>query len=182
MKYDSRYSEDDNVYRWQGHAEDNDPACPYDQLPLAVQVFAQRVNDLLTRQEIQARQDATRVLADLLLHPRDADDMLEDFDIVLCVRFGLREDDAEWQLGDANLLCVHRHSLRAACDPQLAGGVRPANSGLWAGWPTQAPCPTFVSLMETSGIAWADLPRIGYVRRRLVVQTDHAPYPLDPTR
>lgn len=179
MKYDIRFSEDQNTERWQGEAEDRDPPCAFGELPPDVQAVALRVNAVLARLETEACREAAPWMAELRARTVSPDASLADFDIILSLRLGLRADDAEWERGDANLLCIYGYSLRAAHHRRLVEGIVPlADAGHWAGWPDAAPCRSFCLLMTEIGIAWSDLPRIASVARRLTVRLDSPAGPL----
>lgn len=176
MKYDSRYSEDQNTERWRGEAEDRDPEAPFDQQSPAIQAAALRLNHSLVQLEAETCVDIADIRATLHRRKYDPADRLEDFEILLTLIYGLRRDDPEWEAFDDNWLCVDSQSLYEVGDPATTKGFGlPVPDVPWAGWQGAPPCWTFVFLMESSGIAWADLPRIASVQRVLIVKTDDVP-------
>lgn len=180
MKYDMRFSEDQNTERWRGEAEDRDPEAPIERQSPAVQAVAQQLNQVLTQLEAAVCADIAATRAALYARKADPADRLEDFEILLTLNYGLRQDDPEWEAFDENWLCVESQSLYEVGDPSNTEGFGlPVPAVPWPGWQGAPPCWTFVLLMEASGIAWADLPRIASVQRVLIVKTDDAPIPLD---
>lgn len=176
MRHNSNCSEEENVRRWQRFAQLRGAQPPFGVLPPAVKLAAQCLNGTLVSIEAEVSREIGPTLETLLRRKQDNADPLEDFDVLLTLSYGLRRDDTEWEAEEENLLCVQTLPLYEGEDPRFEDGFgRPVRHCPWADWQGRAPCWTFILLMEYSGIAWNDLPRIASIQRTLIVKTDQAP-------
>lgn len=180
MKYNSTQSEEQNARLWRLYSQIQRKEQDYSRLPPEIQSAAQQLNELLTRIEAETQTRIGPTLRLLFARKDDANDPLQNFEVLLTLSYGLLPSDPDWDAqAEDNLLFSQTVSLYEVTGTNTKEGFgRPVARAAWEGWSGQAPCWSFMLLMQFSGIAWDDLARIANIQCTFIVKTDEAPIPV----